>query len=284
MYWAYEERFAICMEGGDVHPLHAHMLAMTEAIEANELRLKVIYAVPTQERRPIIAGKARVDHNELRLEFCQGILDQITKGILRPFIFVAAHLDRWPELPGDLASRRLETSIWANPRGKTPDRRPLAWEGWPIRPDLVLLRPAVDLQYVQGFEDKQSGFVVKLPEVEEEPPHCPVCEAFGVTTSCHRCGWKEGAAASTPVEKAPETLAMADPDDSELASQERLQKATWGEQVAFIREQLAKGSTEAKLATYLSLPLTSIEAAKTWVAPPPAPKKKKKPKKPRALL
>ena len=66
-----------------------------EPVLAEELELRVIYAVPAQEKRPIIAGKARVRTiNEVELTFSRQILEQIDSGILRPFVFLADHLER----------------------------------------------------------------------------------------------------------------------------------------------------------------------------------------------
>ena len=160
----YEERSAIVLEAGDVNPLRAHEIAMHETITADQLRLRVIYAVPAQERTPRIVGKVRCEHNEVRMELCVDILEQISNGYFRPFLFLAERLERWPELPVDLAQRRLETSIWANPLGKLVGNRDLVFHGWPLSPDLVLLKPAVSIDQLVKYDHKMSGFVTMLPE------------------------------------------------------------------------------------------------------------------------
>jgi hypothetical protein len=269
-------------------------------MKAAELRLSVIYGVEGATNELRVIGSAKVSVNELKLTFGEGMLGQLAAGVFRPFVLVSKDLHSWPALPPDLASRPLETKIWANPRGKRKDHRPLIWEGWPVEPSLVVLRPAVVPTELDRYEPKQSGFVLHYkPEEASENGDRRGSEGGGESDSGAARAAERSCARSAGVADARDSPGEGDDQDDErgdgLRTLDRSQSETnpdgsvgadaegdstpagrdgeapvgerWDVQVAWIRAQLAEGRTVAGVAAEIELPVSSVRAARTWKPP-----------------
>lgn len=132
--------------------------------------VKVIYAMPREGNRPEPIGRVSSDRAYVALRFHEGMLAEIG-GRFRPFVLLAhGRLAEWPLIPPETTSQPPEAVVWAAPEGSRPDHRPVAWRGWLLAPDLVLLRPEVALETLAGLKPLQDGFVARAwPEPEGEP-------------------------------------------------------------------------------------------------------------------
>jgi hypothetical protein len=108
----------------------------------------------------LVAGKVKLTGNYLALTFRDDVLELVGAGQARPFMLVSAdHLHTWPGVPAHITDQEKEAVVWANPRGKTADRRPCVWRGWVIHGGLALLVPEVPCGKLVEHEPKQDGFL-----------------------------------------------------------------------------------------------------------------------------
>jgi hypothetical protein len=117
--------------------------------------------MPREGDRPLPVGKARSDRAWVSLQFDAGALGKLGKD-LRPFLFLTdRQLAEWPAVPPEAVQAEPEAAIWAAPAGTQPDKRPVAWRGWLLAPDLALLRPEVALDALVGLDRRQDGFLTR---------------------------------------------------------------------------------------------------------------------------
>lgn len=242
-------------------------------------RRMIVYGVSKERDVLVVAGKASRDGNSIKITWAAPTVEFIARSELRAFAIVSDKpLQYFPDIPPDIAQRPVETSIWAAPKGKRPNRRPQVWEGWPIAGrKVLLLRPRVPVERLTDFELKQDGFIDRRrPDGALVAPGKPYDGPMDVLKrkdeddgdSVVQAAQEPRPHKPSPLDETLRSYGLIPSDPDAPAA------AAWGVQVAWIREQFAKGQSEYDVARRIGLPLASVRAAMTWVDP--AKKRKRK--------
>lgn len=127
--------------------------------------MKVAYGIRRADGSLVVVGHVRYqESNGVTLTLSDQAAGVGTA--LHNFVLLApASLASWnaAQIP-DLSEARVESKLWANPRDERPDHRPQTFKGYPIRANMTLLVPMVDLS---KFEPEHSGFIESLPSEDK---------------------------------------------------------------------------------------------------------------------
>jgi hypothetical protein len=123
--------------------------------------VRTIYGVTRADELARI-GTCNVIGNHVVLKFLDDQLQRIGDD-LRAFILLGCGLKIWPAEAMGEAGSLDQAKVWANPRGKRMDHRPLVWAGRAVSDELAVLVPQVKVDKLADFEHLQDGFLRRLP-------------------------------------------------------------------------------------------------------------------------
>lgn len=116
--------------------------------------MNVAYGIRRLDGELVVVGAVRHSKpNSVKLS-----LNDRQRDELHSFILLApASLSRWQEVQiPDLTDVETETKLWANPLNKRLEHRPQTFKGYPIRANMVVLMPTIDLS---KYEPSHDGFI-----------------------------------------------------------------------------------------------------------------------------